>query len=262
MMRRRDATTSTVHCTRWRKVACLGLSLGFHVGLLAVAAVTVLRGSQTARLIRVSLASGGVSRGSEGARAEHAGASESGAAPHQPAPRTQPAAQEPGQQFANRPLLRARKHGPAPRREHPSAPLSTLPATANASTSGSDPAAVGRGLAKGSNVGTGEGFGNRSGTGGGDGVDQRVYCVYCPEPHYPLLARSRGWQGRVDVGLVVLADGSVDVASLRRSSGYGVLDEAAVAVARRSRFKPPSTSGLPAPLHGRIEYRFELTTAR
>ncbi len=105
-------------------------------------------------------------------------------------------------------------------------------------------------------------MGKGLGSGAGDGIDQRSSCVYCPEPHYPLLARTRGWQGRVDVGLVVLADGSVDTASLRHSSGYGVLDEAAVAVARRSRFRPPSAAGLPAPLHGRIEYRFELTMAR
>jgi protein TonB len=77
-----------------------------------------------------------------------------------------------------------------------------------------------------------------------------------------MIARARGWQGRFDVGLLVLADGSVERASVRRSSGYGVLDEAAIAVARQSRFTPPPASGLPTPLHGRIEYRFELTTAR
>ena len=106
------------------------------------------------------------------------------------------------------------------------------------------------------------GSGHGSGAGTGDGADARAYCVYCPEPHYPLIARARGWQGSVDVGLSVLADGSVHDASLRRSSGYSVLDEAAVAVARQSRFRSPAASGLPAPLRGRIEYRFELTTAR
>ncbi|HXQ22438.1 MAG TPA: energy transducer TonB [Candidatus Acidoferrales bacterium] len=104
--------------------------------------------------------------------------------------------------------------------------------------------------------------GHAGGSGAGSSSDQRAYCVSCPEPHYPLVARARGWQGTVDVGLLVLADGSVDDASLRRSSGYGVLDAAAIAVARQSRFSPPAANGLPAPLHGRIEYRFELTTAR
>ena len=59
----------------------------------------------------------------------------------------------------------------------------------------------------------------------------------------------------------MLADGTVNTASLRRSSGYGVLDDAAIAVARQSRFSPPAAQGLPAPLHGRIEYRFQLSNA-
>ena len=116
--------------------------------------------------------------------------------------------------------------------------------------------------AGGSSVTGAHGFGHGSGGGAGDGSDERAYCVYCPEPHYPLIARARGWQGSVDVGLSVLADGSVHNASLRRSSGYSVLDEAAITVARQSRFRPPTASGLPAPLRGRIEYRFELTTSR
>ncbi|MBI1813890.1 MAG: energy transducer TonB [Deltaproteobacteria bacterium] len=97
--------------------------------------------------------------------------------------------------------------------------------------------------------------------GTGDGADQRAACISCPAPRYPLVARARGWAGTVHVGLSVLADGSVEDASVRRSSGYGVLDEAAMTVARRSRFTPPETRGLPAPLHGRIEYRFELSVA-
>ncbi len=123
-----------------------------------------------------------------------------------------------------------------------------------------------------SGTGAGQGMGNHSGTGAGTGEgigrgtggsgDQRAYCVYCPEPRYPLIARARGWQGTVDVGLLVLADGSVDTAGVRRSSGYGALDRAAIAVARQSRFTPPAAAGLPTPLRGRIEYRFELTTAR
>jgi TonB family protein len=108
----------------------------------------------------------------------------------------------------------------------------------------------------------GSGDGHGTGRGAGDGTDQRPACVHCPRPRYPFIARARGWQGSVSVGLLVLADGTVDAASVRHSSGYGVLDEAAIAVARRSRFSPPAAQGLPAPLHGRIEYRFELTAPR
>jgi TonB family protein len=98
-----------------------------------------------------------------------------------------------------------------------------------------------------------------SGSGTGDGLDPRAFCVYCPEPYYPLIARARGWQGTVEVALSVLADGSVKGARLGRSSGYPALDDAAIAVARQSRFRLPP-DGLSKPLRGRIEYRFILSS--
>jgi len=92
----------------------------------------------------------------------------------------------------------------------------------------------------------------------GDGLDARAFCISCPEPAYPLIARARGWQGTVEVALLVRADGSVNGASLGRSSGYQALDDAALTVARRSRFHLPADGGLPTPLRGRMEYRFVL----
>ena len=59
----------------------------------------------------------------------------------------------------------------------------------------------------------------------------------CPEPQYPRLARARGWQGTVDVEIAISADGRVADANVARSSGYAALDDAALEVARRSRFK-------------------------
>ncbi|MFQ5642590.1 MAG: energy transducer TonB [Thiogranum sp.] len=49
-------------------------------------------------------------------------------------------------------------------------------------------------------------------------------------PHfdYPPLARRRGWQGRVNVGLHVAADGDLTRIRLVKSSGYALLDRAAV----------------------------------
>ncbi|MFI5395010.1 MAG: TonB family protein [Candidatus Binatia bacterium] len=102
---------------------------------------------------------------------------------------------------------------------------------------------------------SGTGSGHAPGSGTGDGVNPRAFCLYCPEPHYPLIARARGWQGTVEVVLSVLADGSVNGTSLHRSSGYPALDQAAIAVARQSRFH-----GLSKPLRGRIEYRFVLSS--
>ena len=49
-------------------------------------------------------------------------------------------------------------------------------------------------------------------------------------PHfdYPPLARRRGWQGRVNVGLHVAADGDLTRIHLVKSSGHALLDRAAV----------------------------------
>ena len=49
-------------------------------------------------------------------------------------------------------------------------------------------------------------------------------------PHfdYPPLARRRGWQGRVRIGLLVKADGDLSGVHLIESSGYALLDKAAI----------------------------------
>ncbi len=117
---------------------------------------------------------------------------------------------------------------------------------------------IGSGKSGAGAAGSGPGSGGGSGPGAGGG-DMRARCLYCPEPLYPRLARFRGWQGTVDVSVLLLADGTVDEVSVSRSSGYEALDRAAVAVARKSRFTPPAASGLRPPVPGQIAYRFGLT---
>jgi protein TonB len=46
--------------------------------------------------------------------------------------------------------------------------------------------------------------------------------------NYPLLARRRGWQGEVLLAFRLEADGRISDARVLRSSGYGVLDRAAL----------------------------------
>jgi len=89
-----------------------------------------------------------------------------------------------------------------------------------------------------------------------------VYCLSCPEPSYPLLARTRGWEGAVDVGLAVRSDGSVDRVVVRRSSGHDVLDRAAVAAAQASRFRTPAANASAKVIEGYIQYRFKLAQKR
>jgi protein TonB len=51
---------------------------------------------------------------------------------------------------------------------------------------------------------------------------------------YPESAVERGWQGRVTVRLAFDADGSIAAALVRRSSGYGALDQQAVEMLRKA----------------------------
>jgi protein TonB len=249
-MRRRDATDHHLFLQRrrgWPALVCTGLSIGLHGLLLGAATFVVVSGTRRNELIRVWLVSGG------GAGA----AAPTGPAPAAPAAVTVAQPQPPNRPRAQQPHSRiaAAAHHSAAQRGVRTAPRAPDVATLGAADGSiSD---IGASGAPG-----GGGVGNGSGSGSGDGTDQRAACVYCPAPRYPFIARARGWQGSVDVGLLVLADGTVDAANLRRSSGYDVLDAAAIAVARQSRFSPPAAQGLPAPLHGRIEYRFELTNAR
>lgn len=230
---------------------CAGLSVGLHGLLLGAATFAVLSGTPPGEIIRVSLLSGGGGGAVPAAPVE--------AAVPAPALRPREPAQPPRRPYAQRPHAHT---ATTARRTHvETQDVASLPATEPPASGPTDGGSGVSGAGAGSGQGSG-GLGHGSGSGSGSGADQRAACVYCPQPRYPFIARARGWQGSVDVGLLVLADGTVDAASLRRSSGYGVLDEAAIAVARQSRFSPPAAQGLPTPLHGRIEYRFELSDAR
>ena len=59
--------------------------------------------------------------------------------------------------------------------------------------------------------------------------------------HYPRIARHRGWEGLVEVGLRVEANGRLSDIRILRTSGYSVLDRAALAsVGRIQRLREAS----------------------
>ena len=95
-------------------------------------------------------------------------------------------------------------------------------------------------------------------TGNNTGSDLRAHCLFCPQPEYPLRARQEGWEGQVEVVLVVREDGTAAEVDLRRSSGYRALDRAALRVARQSRFTPALQQGSPTVVRGQIRYQFKL----
>ena len=67
---------------------------------------------------------------------------------------------------------------------------------------------------------------------------RQVVCVVCVKPEYPTSALASGIEGRPVVMVSIASNGRVDGVSIRRSSGNGAIDQAALSAARRSRFKP------------------------
>ena len=61
---------------------------------------------------------------------------------------------------------------------------------------------------------------------------------------YPMLARRNGWQGRVQIGLRVEADGRLSHVRIAHSSGYRLLDNAALATLNRINTLPDATGWL------------------
>lgn len=59
-----------------------------------------------------------------------------------------------------------------------------------------------------------------------------------PPPLYPRLARQRGWEGLVALGVRVSAAGEVLEVWVEQSSGHGVLDRAALNAVQSWRFRP------------------------
>ena len=64
---------------------------------------------------------------------------------------------------------------------------------------------------------------------------------------YPTQAMDRGWTGRVDVRLIIGSNGQMQDVVVRRSSGYGALDNAALDMVRKGAPLTP----LPPALRGR-----------
>lgn len=85
--------------------------------------------------------------------------------------------------------------------------------------------------------------------GGGDpgglfvGPGFRLGTTHNPLPRYPLVARRRGWEGRVVLHVQVSVDGQPLSVLVAQSSRVDILDEAAVAALKNWRFEPARQAG-------------------
>lgn len=80
-----------------------------------------------------------------------------------------------------------------------------------------------------------------------------------PKPAYPAEARQLRQQGRVILAVQVSADGRAASVSLARSSGFPLLDAAAVEGVRRWTFVPAQAAGLATPSRVEVPVVFALS---
>lgn len=79
-----------------------------------------------------------------------------------------------------------------------------------------------------------------------------------PRPKYPKLARDRGQQGTVRLLARVDAQGTPTTVSIARSSGFSLLDKAALDAVKRWKFKPARRGGAAVPGEAVVPIQFRL----
>jgi len=77
-------------------------------------------------------------------------------------------------------------------------------------------------------------------------------------PAYPRQARKQDWQGRVIVRLNITAKGTVETATIQKSSGHQLLDDNAVNAATQWTFEPAKNGGFPVATTVNIPIQFDL----
>lgn len=171
-------------------------------------------------------------------------------------PTRPPAAEKPHERAATTARATAK-----PRAEPPAAatPTDQAPAVSDtaATTSGGAPPAEGQ-----SDVWAGAAT-RSGGAGAGGGQDgsspAAPRLLQGGQPRYPDIARRRGLEGTVLLQVLVLDDGRVGEASVRRSSAHRLLDAAALDAVRDWRFAPASQGGKPVAMAVEVPVAFRLT---
>lgn len=79
-----------------------------------------------------------------------------------------------------------------------------------------------------------------------------------PVPEYPLIGRKRGYQGTVTLEVLVNREGRVEDLRLSASSGYSVLDQAALTSVKMWLFDPGTRGGEKVDMWVKVPVRFQL----
>jgi protein TonB len=79
-----------------------------------------------------------------------------------------------------------------------------------------------------------------------------------PPPPYPRIAKARGYQGRTLLNVLVGRDGRVLDAAVATSSGYGLLDEAALKAVAEWIFEPAKRGDEAVEMWVKVPIRFQI----
>ena len=79
-----------------------------------------------------------------------------------------------------------------------------------------------------------------------------------PAPEYPIIAERRGYQGTVILDVLVNRDGRVESIQLAKSSGYDILDRAAIKGVREWLFHPAKRGNEVVDAWVKIPIKFQL----
>lgn len=80
-----------------------------------------------------------------------------------------------------------------------------------------------------------------------------------PQPEYPIASRRRHEEGEVRLTVTVGPDGRPMQVSLLKSSGFSLLDQAAIAAARECIIEPARVSGVAVTSQAIVPVRFSLS---
>ena len=87
---------------------------------------------------------------------------------------------------------------------------------------------------------------------------ERPYYVKRGQPEYPIEAKRLKQEGIVVLALFINEKGQLDKVEVVQSSGFPLLDRAAIAAERRSRFRPAHRGGHAIACKAEVPYRFVL----
>ena len=87
----------------------------------------------------------------------------------------------------------------------------------------------------------------------------KIGSINNPHPPYPLIARKKGFEGKLIIEVLVNEDGSVKSTSIRESSGYEILDTVSKKTVEKWTFIPAKKMGQAVKDNIQVPIKFVLT---